>query len=111
MSRSSSYLSSSCPPVVIKPNNPAQVIQARHNFLSIARREREDSRERDKNFMPEVRCDHHLIVPKDVSVGNSLVISNQNSATQNQDQSMTHHNDGSVAVAAAAEQRAAQNYQ
>lgn len=38
----------------VRPSEPDEVNRVRKSFLAIARIEREDSRERDKNFMPEV---------------------------------------------------------
>ena len=48
--------------VLVKPNDQEQVLALRQNFLQIARIEREDSKERDKNFMPEVRRTENLVI-------------------------------------------------
>lgn len=48
--------------VLVKPSDQGQVLALRQNFLQIARIEREDSKERDKNFMPEVRRTENLVI-------------------------------------------------
>lgn len=40
---------------VVKPSDEKEVTKLRNSFIEIAKKEREDSKERDANFMPEVR--------------------------------------------------------
>ena len=49
--------------VLVKPSDYRQVQALRQNFLTIARHERDTSKERDKDFMPEVRrCQNNTVV-------------------------------------------------
>lgn len=42
---------------MVKPSDEKQVVKLRNSFIEIAKKEREDSKDRDANFMPEVRKD------------------------------------------------------
>ena len=49
--------------ILVKPSDYRQVQALRQNFLTIARHERDTSKERDKDFMPEVRrCQNNTVV-------------------------------------------------